>query len=757
MAHSTPPDIKTWRPILLALANNLLIALAYVGLTLPVSPPFGLVAPGMPAPAWPPASLGALAILLGGARWMPGIFTGSYLANVYFMSAPPSVALLESIGNAAGPLLALAALKLLRIDRKHIFDTVGGAMAFALLPGTLNPAITAAIGSLALWWGNSLAGPMPGQMALVWGVTDACAVLILTPALHAWAHPREPSPVRSLTEEGGTVILTLLMSLLIFWAPDTGSALQHGAVALILLPTIWSALRFSRRYAASLLVTVFLLAIGGTLQGRGSLAMMPLIDPLAGVQLMGFALGVTVLIAAALNREREHYAGQLTRLNVSLEGKIRQRTRDLEKSRAELRHQLAFQQAFLDSLPNPVFYTDLDGAYVLCGQAFQNLAGRSQTSLQGRNARDLFGAEAGDLHESQLLRLQESGGPLSFTMRLPQEGRAHDYIVSLAPVASWQGEVQGVAGMMQDVTDMKRLELALKENEARFRLMVETLPSPMLLARRRDGALLFANDAAVLSLGLDQGALAEYRAAEFWQDPAQYGELLAELDRAGLVRGRELRLQRANGEPLWLLASVALTELSGEAALILAFEDITRTKEREAELYNQATTDALTGVTNRRHFLALTQGEMQRAARNKQPWALLMVDLDHFKQVNDSFGHLCGDRVLKEVAAMLQRHLRSIDLLGRLGGEEFAIFLPNTDAAAAQEVAERVRQAVQEGNVSAECAMGLVITISVGLFLHECSDTLPDLSACLARADAALYAAKAAGRNRVALAPAALH
>ena len=737
-----------------ALGANLLVGVAYLCLNLLASSLFGSVADFQPA-----ASLGALCLLLSGARWLPGLLLGAFVAHWYFLGMGAHAALLAALGGVLGPLAALGGLRLLRIDRTRVFDSVAGVAAFALLPGVRSAAVAGLLGAAALAATASEPGKISLASALILGIGHACSVLALTPALYMWAQPAEPTPWRSTTERVGIALLTALLCLLLFWMPANATGMTQGAVALIVLPAIWAALRFSRRYSATLVVAVFLLGISGVLFGHGALGLAPTTydHPLAGAQLRVFALAIAVLIAVALSREREHFAGELARLNAGLEGKIRLRTRELEKSRTELRHQLAFQQSFLDSLPNPVFYTDLNGAYVLCGLAFQQLAGRSQRSLQGSTARGLFGAEAGALHEAQLQRLQQGGGPLCFALRLPQGDQTHDYIVSLAPVSDWQGEILGVAGMMQDVSDMKRLERALKENEARFRLMVETLPSPMLLARRSDGTLLFANEAAVLSLGLDARALAEYRAADFWQDASQYAELLGELDRVGLVRGRELRLLRANGEPLWLLASLARTELAGEPALILAFEDITRTKEREAELYSQATTDALTGMTNRRHFLALAQSEMQRAARSKQPWALLMIDLDHFKQVNDNFGHLCGDRVLKEVAAVLQKHLRSIDLLGRLGGEEFAIFLPNSEAAAAREVAERLRQAVQDGDLGAGCATGFPITISVGLFLLGHSDTLPDLSTCLARADAALYAAKAAGRNCVALAPAALH
>ncbi len=742
---------RIWQPA--ELGANLLAGLAYLSLTLPVTPMLGGAPDFRPA-----ASLGALCILLSGTRWLPGLFAGAFTTAYWFLGQTTGAALLEALGSVLGPLAALGGLRLLDIERRRIFDTVAGVAAFALLPGVLNAAIAGFFGAAALAAAAETSVQTFADRAAILAIAHGSSVLVLTPALYMWAHPPEAGPARSRTETAGIAILTVLLCLLLFWMPLWIGEVTQGAIALIVLPTIWAALRFSRRYAATLVAAVFLLGISGTLLGRGTLGLAPAAGhPLTGAELRVFALAIAVLIAAALSREREHFAHALVRLNAGLEGKIKQRTQELEKSRAELRHQLAFQQSFLDSLPNPVFYVDLNGAYVLCSHAFQQLAGRSQASLVGCTAHDVFGPEAGALYEIQLQRLQQGGGPLCFALRLPQDGQMHDHIVSLAPVSNWQGEVLGVAGMMQDVSDMKRLEQALKENEARFRLMVETLPSPMLLARRSDGALLFANEAAVLNLGLDARALAEYRAADFWQDTAQYGALLGELDRAGLVRGRELRLLRANGEPLWLLASLARTELSGEPALILAFEDITRSKEREAELYSQATTDALTGVSNRRHFLALAQNEIQRAARSKQPWALLMVDLDHFKQVNDSFGHLCGDRVLKEVAATLQKHLRSIDLLGRLGGEEFAILLPNSGAEAAQEVAERLRLAVQNGALDAGCAKGFAVTISLGLFLQGGSDTPTDLGSCLARADAALYAAKDAGRNCVALAPAALH
>ena len=162
-----------------------------------------------------------------------------------------------------------------------------------------------------------------------------------------------------------------------------------------------------------------------------------------------------------------------------------------------------------------------------------------------------------------------------------------------------------------------------------------------------------------------------------------------------------------------------------------------------AELEQLATRDSLTNTLTRRYMDEAFAAELERSRRSGQPLAFLMMDLDHFKAVNDTHGHQVGDRVLVEFAAKVQRQLRKSDLLGRFGGEEFALVLPNTSREAALQVAERIRAACvpQAGEVGC--------TVSIGLTLgHPENDTLDKL---LARADAALYQAKNTGRNRVAV------
>lgn len=166
-------------------------------------------------------------------------------------------------------------------------------------------------------------------------------------------------------------------------------------------------------------------------------------------------------------------------------------------------------------------------------------------------------------------------------------------------------------------------------------------------------------------------------------------------------------------------------------------------------LHALATTDSLTGIANRRQLCDIGEQETRRAQRYGKPMAVLMIDVDRFKQINDRWGHPSGDRVICHIADQLRHTLRVVDSYGRLGGEEFAAVLPETDADGAIQVAERLRLAI-EASEAARADDGQVIrhTASIGVVALTPQDT--DFEALLQRADRALYRAKASGRNRVA-------
>jgi diguanylate cyclase (GGDEF)-like protein len=194
-----------------------------------------------------------------------------------------------------------------------------------------------------------------------------------------------------------------------------------------------------------------------------------------------------------------------------------------------------------------------------------------------------------------------------------------------------------------------------------------------------------------------------------------------------------------------LLAFYAVTIASSFAFILMHKERADR------ESYALATTDSLTGVYNRRTFAELAEPQLSRSRRSKLPVSLLMLDLDHFKRINDTYGHLAGDHVLKAFSALVRSCLRKEDLLARYGGEEFVVLLPDSPEVAAAALAERIRSEVASKPLDVN-GRSIHVTVSVGV-ASESGEALPPLESMLARADEALYAAKNQGRDRVVVLP----
>ena len=210
--------------------------------------------------------------------------------------------------------------------------------------------------------------------------------------------------------------------------------------------------------------------------------------------------------------------------------------------------------------------------------------------------------------------------------------------------------------------------------------------------------------------------------------------------RLGLVLSSDHQVGLHTSTPQQLAVNIVLTllfPLVGAALLLMANHRV------QQQLTTLATRDSLTGVLNRRAFLAAAATEVERSQRYGLDMALLQIDLDHFKQVNDTYGHHAGDRLLVDFATRVSTLLRSTDVFGRTGGEEFALLLPQTGAAESLQLAERIRTALATAEVTPS------YTASFGVATTH--DGVPSLEALLVTADTALYRAKANGRNRVEL------
>jgi diguanylate cyclase (GGDEF)-like protein/PAS domain S-box-containing protein len=319
--------------------------------------------------------------------------------------------------------------------------------------------------------------------------------------------------------------------------------------------------------------------------------------------------------------------------------------------------------------------------------------------------------------------------------------------VALALVVGRSNRLERLAWMA--IRAERRTSAALAASRERGKKMFAASPVPMLVTTRDDGRVLRINDAARAFLGREIADV-----GGFYLNRANRRHILKELDTLGQVRDYEIRIRRGDGKTGTVLVNATMLEFSNGRHIISGFVDISDRKAAERDLEWLATTDMLTGLPNRLSFFAAGRAEMLRAKRSGAPLALLMVDLDEFKHVNDNFGHQGGDEALRSFASVCRSVAGPGQTAARLGGEEFGILLRNTDIDAAAAVAERLRAALQDHPI--ETRRGTIrITLSIGIAMVDPLDL--DLDAALARADAALYAAKNAGRNRVSIAGHAPH
>lgn len=294
----------------------------------------------------------------------------------------------------------------------------------------------------------------------------------------------------------------------------------------------------------------------------------------------------------------------------------------------------------------------------------------------------------------------------------------------------------------------RRAQLALRESEELFRRAIEQADAVAYQRRLGGDAFDF------ISAGIEK--LTGYKPCELTAN-VWSSMVLETVPRSMPANGHrirgdmgswraDLRIRTKSGELRWLSdAGIGIPDGSGGDAVVLGIlQDITERKTAEEEIRRLAATDFLTGIANRRSFMDTAQAEIERARRYERPVTLLMLDLDHFKRINDSCGHGAGDEVLVAVARCVESMLRISDVLGRLGGEEFGILLPETSMDAATDAAGRLKVAVEELGLPAS-AKGMMLTVSIGVAqLRPDGESLDEF---LQRADHALYEAKRRGRN----------
>ncbi len=303
-----------------------------------------------------------------------------------------------------------------------------------------------------------------------------------------------------------------------------------------------------------------------------------------------------------------------------------------------------------------------------------------------------------------------------------------------------------IFAVARDVTEQKQMAEALEFSEKKYRTIFDCA-GDSLFVHDFEGRFLDVNRVAWERLGYSREELLARSLLDIdsTESAAKIRKILSQIENTGEA-SFETRHFCIDGTALNVWINSRRIEYGAELAVLSVVRDISERKRMEEKLRALAAKDPLTGTSNRRHFMECIRKELLRSRRYGSPMPILILDIDYFKIINDSYGHDVGDEVLIAVVNTCLATLRSTDIFGRLGGEEFAAVLTQTDEEGALMTAERLREALAQMTVLT--ASGPIrLTVSIGLAMAEAGDATAE--EVMKRADMALYEAKSNGRNRV--------
>jgi diguanylate cyclase (GGDEF)-like protein/PAS domain S-box-containing protein len=406
------------------------------------------------------------------------------------------------------------------------------------------------------------------------------------------------------------------------------------------------------------------------------------------------------------------------------------------------------EDAIYSKTPDELVLSWNKGAERLYGYSAHEMIGQPVQMLVPPERRPELAAIMQRLTEQQRIEHFE-------TVRRRKDGQLIDVSVTISPVKDANGTIVGASTIAREVTARKQMEAHLRRSEQRFRALIEQSADGIVLVDHQ-GRVFYAGPSTTRLLGYTPEALVGRSALELIH-PDDWGIILAVLaaivQEAGKSQRAEFRVCCQDGTLRWMEGTATnLLADPGVGAIVGNYRDISERKqaeERQRVLQERilalATTDPVTGLLNHRALMDRLEQELERAHRYERSCSLLFLDLDHFKALNDGYGHAVGDALLAEFAYLVRTQLRRIDTLGRWGGEEFVVILPELQAEEALHAAEAVRASVAAHPF--RVGGGLHLTCSIGLASYPTH--AQEGEGWLSAADQAMYGAKRFGRNQV--------
>ncbi len=405
-------------------------------------------------------------------------------------------------------------------------------------------------------------------------------------------------------------------------------------------------------------------------------------------------------------------------------------------------------QTLIESIQDGIFVIE-EGRIVFANQALLSMSGYSRDKVIGFPFDNLVAPQ--DKEKVQIryrARMEGKNVPSQYELHL--QTASGDVIccsIHVTLIKDKSGNDISI-GSMRDITQIKEEIVALESSKTELQTIFDQLPD-VFYRTDMQGIITLISPACYDAIGYYPDEMVGLPMADFYYSPEDRQRVVQAIaDGNGIATQVEAAMRNKQGQQIWVStnARVRLDENGTPGCVEGVARNITARKNLELQLLQLTRTDSLTGVCNRHYFFERSEDVLNLMRRYQHPASLMMADLDHFKEINDKFGHQAGDIALQAFTQVCRDSVRESDFIGRLGGEEFALMLPETSLAQAQQLAERIRHATETLSIPFE-GRNISITVSIGLV--EISPDNEDLDQLIRHADMAMYRAKELGRNHV--------
>ncbi|MBV1919438.1 MAG: diguanylate cyclase, partial [Pseudomonadales bacterium] len=741
------------------------------------------------SPVWPPTGIALAALLTFGFRLWPGIFLGALLTNLSTGSIP-TISVYIAIGNT---LEALSAAYLInRFADKMPFTNVMHTTLFILFI-VISTTISASIGVTTLFLNGIINTVNAPTLWETWWLGDLVGGLIVTPFLLIWKNPSPLSLAKQrLPEISALSVVTLSLIFMIFSSQPLTENSSHLLVLLLLPLLAWTATRFHRHGVTLIMIIISTSSIISTIYGFGPFVMATENESLLLLQASVGAAMVTALMLVASQEERILAHSIIKQVKQDLEAQVLSRTEELHSTNIQLKRETTRQQhlavtlqALLDATnqaQGTEFFQRCAKELAIAYNTQYAMIGfyNNQDGNEENNSIKTLAVWTGDgFAENFTYSLK--GTPCQDILNLSAEiipcGVAAAYpddhmLVEMgiesyfgAPLVTSSGTFMGIISVMDmnpmDIGGWVKPILALFANRVALEVQRKTTQEELELAasvfnKSADAVLICTKNTKILRVNPAFTRITGYSSEEaIGQTPqilksgihpkAFYKNFWETLHATGIWQG-EIINRRKDGESFatWQTITVVRDSAGEISQFISIFSDISEKKLTEKRIYDLAHHDIVTGLPNRIFFQDIADTALDHAKRINTQLAILFIDLDHFKLINDTLGHPIGDQLLQQVALRLKKIIDQDNVISRFGGDEFTILVPSfqsTDDVA--HIAKRILLSLVEPFLVDNNELIIPASIGIGIY-PENGDSISSL---LKNADSAMYQAKAHGRN----------